>query len=571
MRKLRGPKRATLALSAAVAVCVGLSASVAAADPFGWWASQPHGFAVHNDVAFAGHNGVASGNVLLNDFGATGIVRTSALDNPAAGTLAMSADGTFTFTPATPGAHGTVHFTYSASDALRLFQTNLPPIDTFPGTPNNVTISGGSYGSSWAPAPGRPGFFYGVTDRGPNADAADGNKVEPDSGVDPAHPVFHPQIGLFQLTGGTAKLIGKPIILKDVHGNPYTGAPTTVTALAASKEVIEDMTGTPLPVDPEGYDSEGIVAMPDGSFWVSDEYGPYITHFDKTGKEIVRLSPWVSGAAYTTDSPFHNIDTKHPLPPEFQLRTKNKGLEGLTITPDGRTLVTAMQSALTEPDLSGAKVANIPVTRILTIDLKTWTMHQYVYLLDDPQSHNGNAISEITAVSNTKFLVDERDGTIGAGAFKQLYLIDLSGATDVMGSGDPKGYLINGTTSIDGYVGASTTAQAIAKLEAVGVTPVGKAPYLDMGGLVTQADPTGVFFGHDKIEGVATTDGGKTVYLSNDSDFGIDHTNEAVGVKPYTLHQKMLPSGKPDDGEVLAVDVSKLPLVLQTATVTINY
>jgi hypothetical protein len=95
------------------------------------------------------------------------------------------------------------------------------------------------------------------------------------------------------------------------------------------------------------------------------------------------------------------------------------------------------------------------------------------------------------------------------------------------------------------------------------------ASYLDMGALVTQADPSGSFFGHDKIEGVAATDGGKTIYLANDSDFGLDHTNEAAG--PYTLHQKTLPSGAVDDGEVLAVDVSKLPLVLGTATVTIKY
>jgi hypothetical protein len=99
--------------------------------------------------------------------------------------------------------------------------------------------------------------------------------------------------------------------------------------------------------------------------------------------------------------------------------------------------------------------------------------------------------------------------------------------------------------------------------------PVAKAPYLDMGALVTQADPTGFFFGHDKVEGVATANGGKTVYLANDSDFGLDHTNEAAG--PYTLHQKTLPSGEVDDGEVLAVDTTKLPLVLRRATVTITY
>ncbi len=238
------------------------------------------------------------------------------------------------------------------------------------------------------------------------------------------------------------------------------------------------------------------------------------------------------------------------------------------MTPDGKTLVGIMQSALTEPDLNGAKTALITTTRIVTIDLKTKAMHEYLYLLDDPANHAGNAVSEITALSTTRFLVDERDGNVGAGSFKQLYLIDLSGATDVTGTGDPKGYLINGK-SIDAYVGQAGTAAATKLLEDAGVTPVGKSPYLDMGGLVTQADPSGFFFGHDKIEGVATTDDGRTVYLSNDSDFGIDHTNEPVG--PYTLHQKTLPNGKVDDGEVLAVDTSKLPLVLGTATVTIRY
>jgi hypothetical protein len=558
-------KRLTLVLAAMTAACVALS-GVAAADSFGWWAAQPHGFGTRSDVAVVGRDGVARGNVLANDFGAAAVVRAGALDNPAAGSLTVQPDGTFAFTPASPGTHGTVHFTYSATDAVKLFQTNLPPLDTL-GT---VKISGGSYGSSFAPAPGRPGFYYGVTDRGPNADSGDGNKVEPDSGIDPAHPTFHPQIGLFQLVGGTAKLVGPPIVLKDIKGNPYNGLPNTVTktGLAASTEKIEDMNGNVLGTDPDGYDPEGVVVLRDGTFWISDEYGPYVTHFDRNGREIERLSPWTTGVPFATDSPFHKIDTVHPLPAELQYRTKNKGMEGLTVTPDGKMLVGIMQSALTEPDLNGAKTALITTTRIVTIDLRTKAMHEYLYLLDDPANHAGNAVSEITALSNTKFLVDERDGNVGAGAFKQLYEIDLAGATDVIGSGDPKGYLINGK-SIEAYVGQAGTAAATKLLEDAGVTPVGKSPYLDVGALVTQADPSGFFFGHDKIEGVATTDGGKTVYLSNDSDFGLDHTNEAAG--PYTLHQKTLPNGKVDDGEVLAVDTSKLPLVLGTATVTIRY
>jgi hypothetical protein len=562
----RPRKRVSLILTTTAVTLVVVSGT-ALADHFDWWAAQPHGFEARNDLAFVGGDGLAHGNVLDNDHDGTAVLRASALDDPAAGSLVVNPDGTFTFTPASAGSHGTVRFSYTATDAVTLFQTNLPPLDTFDG----VTISGGSFGSSFAPATsGKPGLFYGITDRGPNADSGDGNKVEPETGLVPAHPTFHPMIGLFQLVDGTAKLIGEPIVLKDINGNPYNGLPNTVTkkGIAASSEIIEDMNGTVLATDPDGYDPEGLVVLKDGTFWVSDEYGPYITHFDTTGKEIERLSPWVSGVPLATDSAFHNIDTAHPLPVELQNRTKNKGMEGLTVTPDGKTLVGIMQSALTQPDLAGAKTALITATRIVTIDLKTKAMHEYLYLLDDPANHAGNANSEITAISNTKFLVDERDGNVGAGAFKQLYLIDLSGATDVLGSGDPKGFLINGK-SIDAFVGQANTAAALKLLKDAGVTPVGKAPYLDMGSVVTQADPSGFFFGHDKIEGVATTDGGQTVYLSNDSDFGIDRTNEAVG--PYTLHQKTLPNGKADDGEVLAVDVSKLPLVLGVATVTIKY
>jgi len=38
--------------------------------------------------------------------------------------------------------------------------------------------------------------------------------------------------------------------------------------------------------------------------------------------------------------------TAHPLPAELKLRTKNKGTEGLTVTPDGRTLAGIVQSAI---------------------------------------------------------------------------------------------------------------------------------------------------------------------------------------------------------------------------------
>jgi hypothetical protein len=608
---LRAPKRAVVIGGAAAALVVAsVGTATATAHPFGWWAAASHPFAVHADLGIAGKHsgGAVSGNVLANDNGATAVVQHSPLSDPSAGALAVNADGSYSFVPAA-GTHGTVHFSYSATDAVTLYKDavpgadKIPPIGTLEG-PNGstVTISGGGYGSSLTPVPGHAGWFYGLTDRGPNADDDGplGDKVFTD-------PTFNPQIGEFQLSGGKA-VLRKTILLETPDGTAYNGLPVPITKTAASAEKTEDLWGNVIdPTQPytvpgtsttlnpdDGYDSEGLVALPDGTFWISDEYGPFITHFSASGKELERLSPWGADAG-------HHVDVQHPLPPELRLRTKNKGMEGLTVTPDGRTLVGIMQSALTVPDYGlgsngkTVKPANVAPVRIVTVDLRTKAIHEYLYLLTNP-AVTASAVSEITALSSTKFLVDERDGNQGepgAAAFKDLYLIDLSGATDVKGDGSsPLGYTIGGK-SIEAYVGDVPTAKAQYLLQQAGVTPASKTPYVELGSMLNQLDPSGAFFGHDKIEGVATADGGKTVYLSNDSDFGMDHllgqdeaaceasglsdTTACAPVKDpatgeYLVHQKTLDaSGVVDDGEILKVDVSKLPPNVGSATVTLKY
>lgn len=38
-------------------------------------------------------------------------------------------------------------------------------------------------------------------------------------------------------------------------------------------------------------DSEGIVVTKDGSFWISDEYGPYVYKFDRSGRMVLAIRP----------------------------------------------------------------------------------------------------------------------------------------------------------------------------------------------------------------------------------------------------------------------------------------
>src|SRR5262249_36188490 len=154
----------------------------------------------------------------------------------------------------------------------------------------------------------------------------------------------------------------------------------------------------------------------------------------------------------------------HQLPAVLAKRRVNRGMEGLTVTPDGKTLVGIMQSPLIN-DITSSDTGKTTTVRIVTYSLDPATLgqtHQYLYLLDDPATLGGS-VSEITAIDNTTFLVDERDGAFpgdpaGASQQKRVYKISIAGATDVGVASiagdvlDPaKGLLIGGTTTIENY------------------------------------------------------------------------------------------------------------------------
>ena len=79
-------------------------------------------------------------------------------------------------------------------------------------------------------------------------------------------------------------------------------------------------------------------------------------------------------------------------------------MKGLAITPDGTTRVGIMQTALIQDAAEGGAAANL--LRIVTIDRNSGKVtHQYAYLLT-----TGTGVSELVAINNHEFLVDERDG-----------------------------------------------------------------------------------------------------------------------------------------------------------------
>ena len=348
-----------------------------------------------------------------------------------------------------------------------------------------TAVQATGYGSAIAADPNNRDSFFLLTDRGPNITVESSNKAFP-------IPDYSPRILRATLAGDTLHITGE-IPLRRKDGAPITGLPIGGGACGSSGENPRRLDGTPLPHDPQGLDSEGLVAMRDGTFWVSDEYGPFLVQFAADGRQLQRLSPCDGG-----------------LPRVYTKRRPNGGMEGLTITPDGKWLVGIMQAPLDNPTREGVRDLS-RLTRILFRNLATGATREYAYMLDEAPVE-GN--SEILALTDTRFLVIERDDHFLFGvpptSVKRVYEIDVSGALDISAPG------ALGATPIPG---GKTLEQATGpQLFDAGIIPVTKTLRID---LVSAGFP------HNKAEGLALGEG-NTLLITNDDDFGVTASSAGV-------------------------------------------
>ncbi|SEB08694.1 esterase-like activity of phytase family protein [Pedobacter hartonius] len=365
-------------------------------------------------------------------------------------------------------------------------------------TASGVKVYNGGFGSAVAADPNSPDVFYMLTDRGPNVAGQLANSIII------GKPDFAPAIGKFRLKDGKL-ILEQTIELKNALGAKLNGLPNPA-GMGASGETAYDLTGQTIAPSADGIDSEGMVLAADGSFWISDEYGPHIVHFDASGRTIERINPFGTGTG------------GRKIPAVFATRRANRGMEGLAITPDGKTLVGMMQSPMYNP--SKTATANSTVLRILTFDIATGATKQYAYVMDNVTL---TGVSDIVAVNSTTFLTVERDGNYGGAAtnpatFKKIFKIDLSKATDIS---DPangaNGKLYDGKT-VEQFNDA-------AGLQSAGIIPVSKTVVLDLLKDLPSVYP------HDKAEGLAILPGNILV-ISNDDDFGVvDNGNSGFMAK----------------------------------------
>ena len=193
------------------------------------------------------------------------------------------------------------------------------------------------------------------------------------------------------------------------------------------------------------FDPESFRRVADGSFYVGDEFGPFLLHVGATGELLEAPIPLPNllglGANPLVQSPQSPGVTDPNL-------GSSRGFEGLALNASGTRLLAILEGALTTDPQQNRRLINEfdPAT-------SAYTGRVFQYRIEDP----ANAIGDLTAISDTEFLVIERDNNQGAAArFKRVYRISTeqlddagfvskSLVADLLDIADPRGLGGNGT------------------------------------------------------------------------------------------------------------------------------
>jgi hypothetical protein len=287
----------------------------------------------------------------------------------------------------------------------------------------------------------------------------------------------------------------KTVLLKTKAGEQFVGSLDKFEPSLTGPTDSPDETG--FRKIPARLDPESIRVAPDGTWWISEEYGPWIDQFSSEGVHLRRIE---LPERYRASKPGPTYEQEMP-PLATRGRQPNRGLESLVISRDGTTLYTMTQSSVIQDGgLNAENRREGLFIRILAINIDAHepTFREYLYQLDDKR----NGVNELLAASDHEMLVLERDGAKGSKSkCRRVYRVDLRETDEAMSAALAK-------------IDALPAKGAVA-----GVKPLTKTLELDF------LDPSHGLASDDmpeKIEGLsfgpAMADGRRTLLVSTDND-----------------------------------------------------
>jgi hypothetical protein len=189
------------------------------------------------------------------------------------------------------------------------------------------------------------------------------------------------------------------------------------------------------------FDPESVEIGADGSFWIGEEFGPFLLHADRHGRLV--------------EAPIAGPGVKSPQNPTLDLATEqpnvaaSRGYEGLAISPDRRQLYAMLEGAVGTDDPQDIRIATFDIaSRRFTGEVRKLRLempgakvdltglhhkdHTLVYPnAVKPTGTGGESVAELTSVDAYRLLIVERDGNgdgLVAPRFKKVFVLDTRDA-----------------------------------------------------------------------------------------------------------------------------------------------
>ena len=161
-------------------------------------------------------------------------------------------------------------------------------------------------------------------------------------------------------------------------------------------------------------DPESMVRMADGSFWIGDEFGPFLLHFDVAGRLLrapIEL-PDLNRPGQVLYSPDHpsraEINSPTPIP-------RSKGIESLAFDMSSNALLLMLEGSVLGDEPGSLRLLEY------SLDTDAFTQRMWRYVMDDASY----AVRDMAALGNNRYALIEGDSGHGPQAkIKRVFVIE---------------------------------------------------------------------------------------------------------------------------------------------------
>ena len=240
------------------------------------------------------------------------------------------------------------------------------------------------------------------------------------------------------------KTVCDPTVGADLPPFTFNVLPTTKPDACGTDPAARILTGF-------DFDPESIEVDRAGTFWIGDEFGPFLLHTDRQGRLL--------------EAPIATPGVKSPQNPTLDVVggerpnvAQSRGLESMAIDPSRSHLYPMFEGAVGEDDPQDVRILEFDLhshrfthdVRRMRLEMPGAKVNLAALTLvggapaypgtTPPTGTGGESAPELTAVNSHEFLALERDGAgdgVTAPRFKKVFLIDIS-RTDSSGYVDKR-------------------------------------------------------------------------------------------------------------------------------------